>query len=202
MQFVLHYRGRLRANGGPSEKQQLRLHFHQQLNSLWGTPPLSEVQLDATNPNPPDPDRGKENENLARLARMNQFPSLVQQVADQSFVPLVCQALAGVAHLDIALLRPEVPGNIVTQGGDIDNRIKTLLDALKIPDINQVKALGSEAAPPNPTFCVLEDDNLVTKLSVSTKRFLEPRVDPSEVVLLIEVTTQRTRQTMHNHVIA
>jgi hypothetical protein len=45
----------------------------------------------------------------------------------------------------ITLLRPEAPGNIVTQGGDIDNRLKTLLDALKVP--NLPNALPTGAVP-------------------------------------------------------
>jgi hypothetical protein len=35
--------------------------------------------------------------------------------------------------LKITLLRPEEPGAIILQSGDIDNRLKTLFDALSVP---------------------------------------------------------------------
>ena len=46
------------------------------------------------------------------------------------FVPLVTREMDVVAELSIIMLRPEIPGQLVTQGGDIDNRLKTLFDAL------------------------------------------------------------------------
>jgi hypothetical protein len=41
-----------------------------------------------------------------------------------------------VAEIGLTFLCPEPAGQIVAQGGDIDNRIKTLLDSLKIADAN------------------------------------------------------------------
>ena len=40
---------------------------------------------------------------------------------------------SGLMGYEIFMLRPEVPGAIITQGGDIDNRLKTLFDALRMP---------------------------------------------------------------------
>jgi hypothetical protein len=39
-----------------------------------------------------------------------------------------------IAELEITLLRPGLPAGIVVRGGDIDNRLKTPLDALKMPE--------------------------------------------------------------------
>jgi hypothetical protein len=72
----------------------------------------------------------------------------------------------------------------VYQGGDLDNRIKTLLDALKVPDQGQV----CEQSEPN-MHVLLEDDSLVTGLSVETRRLLNrPDKSENEVRLIIEVT--------------
>jgi hypothetical protein len=46
---------------------------------------------------------------------------------------LVSSKLDLVARLRIDLLRPQEPGALVSVGDDIDNRVKTLLDALRIP---------------------------------------------------------------------
>lgn len=201
MEFVLHYRGRLLANAGAQEKHRLREHFHIQLKALWDAPPLRWVHNEAINPHPPDPGAQETSQNLAELARMLQFPSLVMNVAGNDFVPLVNERLAGVADLEVLLLRPEASGRIVTQGGDIDNRIKTLLDALKVPDQNQASA-GITGNIEQPFYCLLEDDNLITRLSVRADRLLESTSGPNEVVALIRVCTGRRWETKHNHVIA
>ena len=92
-----------------------------------------------------------------------------------------------IAELDITMLRPEPPGKVI-QSGDIDNRIKTLLDGLRMPKVEQELPNGEI-----PFFCLLKDDNLITRISVNTDRLLENNIDPSEVVLLIHVHTKLTR---------
>jgi hypothetical protein len=89
----------------------------------------------------------------------------------------------------VTLLRCEPPGSIVTQGGDIDNRLKTLLDSLKIPEPNALPEgiLGDELF-----FCLLEDDHLIVELSVRTKQLLEPSLNKGEVIVLIDIETIKT----------
>jgi hypothetical protein len=48
--------------------------------------------------------------------------------------PIVQSSLHMVCAIDILFLRKEAPGELILQGGDIDNRIKTLFDALRMPD--------------------------------------------------------------------
>ena len=173
MEFTLHYRGELKANRGPKDKHALRRHFHAQLGILWQQVPLKE--------------RG---DLLGRDAN-DVGSSIVRSVNGFSFAPLVCEKLHLIAELNITMLRPEPPGSIITQAGDIDNRLKTLFDALKIP--KEPTALPADAVPEEgetPFFCLLEDDNLITKVAVSTDRLLYGDVRPSEVELLVHVTTK------------
>src|SRR6266849_6098917 len=60
-------------------------------------------------------------------------------IGGKQFVPLVRQSLALACSLDILFLRREEPGSLILQGGDIDNRIKTLFDALKMPTADDMK---------------------------------------------------------------
>jgi hypothetical protein len=57
--------------------------------------------------------------------------------------------------LNILFLRRDAPGKVVSGDGDLDNRLKTLFDALRVP--NTADGLPS---PPedgfNPVFCLLE----------------------------------------------
>jgi hypothetical protein len=90
-------------------------------------------------------------------------------------------------------MRRGVPGHLLIPGGDIDNRLKTLLDALRVPH-SKDEVIGSPEAHEEPYFfCLLEDDALVTRISVTTDRFLKPlNADIShpqnEVLLVIQVT--------------
>ena len=118
MKFTLHYRGPLKASGSRRDKHTLRRHFHKQLKALYEQSPLwyhwqSQLQ---------DPDGS-----LRRVIR--------RSMGLFEFLPVVHSDWFLAAGLNITLLRPEPPGKIVTQSGDIDNRLKTLLDALKGPDL-------------------------------------------------------------------
>jgi hypothetical protein len=180
MRLILHYRGPLKSNGAPEHKHDIRQHFHKQLKKLWEQKPLSE------NPALLQPRKDREY-------------CLLRPFGAFTFVPLVSEEMNVVAELDITLLRPEPPGGLVTRGGDIDNRLKTLFDSLAVPP--QPNALPPSAVPAadeNPFFCLLEDDNLITAVAVNTLQLLEPVPDPSIVDISIKVHTAVTRQTMGN----
>jgi hypothetical protein len=73
--------------------------------------------------------------------------------------------------LDILFLRPDKPGNL--WAGDIDNRIKTLIDALAIPTANEMYSDRAAADDEKPFYVLMENDPLLTKLSVETDRLLD-----------------------------
>lgn len=174
MEFTLVYEGPLRANGSVSAKQKLRRAFHLQLRELRSQPPFNQER------NPDFLTVGLPDE-----------PQNFQNLSGFTFVPLVSTYLKAIAELDIIMLRPEPPGSIVTQSGDIDNRLKTLLDSLRVPQSErEIPTDDSPVENENPFFCLLEDDNLVTKLTVSTDRLLKPNCDPSLVSLIIHVKTK------------
>jgi hypothetical protein len=108
----------------------------------------------------------------------------------------VCSRVHLVADLDILLLRPEAPGNIVTTGGDIDNRLKTLLDALRVPSVQEIPKDLMPREDEAPFHCLLEDDSLITSVRVQTDRLLEPTKGESEVVAIIHVTTKQLKTMM------
>lgn len=170
MDFTLYYRGPLRANRGPWDKHELRRHFHLQLRNLWSQIPLCGYRQ------------------FLRSEVAEGEPSVIEQRHGFHFAPLVSSRIKFAASLDILLLRPQPPGMILSQSGDIDNRIKTLLDALKVP--HEATALPKNCSPgpdEDPFFCLLQDDSLLTGLAVRTDRLLDPVTDLSEVVLLIKV---------------
>lgn len=125
--------------------------------------------------------------------------SVTQEIKGFTFKPLVTEKLCLISELTITMLRPEPPGSIVTHGGDIDNRLKTLLDSLKMPkETGEIPKTDFPQEGEDPFCCLLEDDKLISKLSVATDQLLEPNQDPSIVHLLIHVRTKATRVTFHN----
>ena len=185
MQFRLFYRGPLRPNGDREHKHDIRRVFHSQLTELWKQPPLKDYT------EPP--------EELLAEEQKYRATDIIRPIGNFQFVPLVNKSLDLIAQIEIVLLRPEPPGLIITEGGDIDNRIKTLLDSLRMP--KSTGELPDEAKPRgNETpyfFCLLEDDLLVTSLSITTDRLLEP-VSASEVILVIHVRVKGVRVSIDN----
>jgi hypothetical protein len=98
-----------------------------------------------------------------------------------NFVPLVTGDLNLSCWLDILFLRPKKSGDVsgdVLQDkgqdrGDIDNRVKTIFDCLAIPDANQGYSDCKPQEDEKPFFCLLENDKMVSKISIETDRLLE-----------------------------
>jgi hypothetical protein len=99
-----------------------------------------------------------------------------------------------VADVQVQLLRPEPPGFVKAQSGDLDNRMKTLLDALRMPRVvDEIPANDAPGADEHPFFCLLEDDALISSFSVMTHRWLEPGLPAKEAILVVSVRTAVTR---------
>ena len=102
------------------------------------------------------------------------------------------------AQLDIVFLRPEEPGAVITKSGDIDNQLKTLFDALSIPQAGQIPKGDSPGEGEEPFHYLSEDDNLITGVNITVDRLLGPTCGPGEVLLLIRVDISSTRGTFAN----
>jgi hypothetical protein len=180
MRFRLMYRGRLRSNGSREDKHGIRTALAPQLLDLSTRDPLKGL--------------GK----CFSSEPVEHYPYARRVVDGITFVPIVYEALFLIANLDILFLRPENPGKVVTQGGDLDNRIKTLFDGLRVPKPGELPPGTSHA---DPVWCLLEDDALVTEFSVRTDRLLGPS-DDDEVLLIITVTVGASRHVIKNTGIA
>lgn len=155
MEFHLVYQGKLPAAGQSNtrsrEKHEIRKVFHKQLAQLWRTQPFllqfARGQVSDTKPHP-----------LAdRYARCG-----------YRFMPLVSEWFMVACALDILFLRRDGPGALVRSGGDIDNRLKVLFDALRMPQTCDEVGGDSPASDEDPFFCLLEDDKLISKVQVDT----------------------------------
>jgi hypothetical protein len=183
MQFRLVYEGPLLSHRDDEKLKERSLHvhsirkkFHTQLAKLWTDHP---VLANGT------------------FNKMGTIGSRIIQTYDREgflFKPLVDESNGLICALDILLLRDGKPGHTLA---DIDNRLKTIFDALRMPKGPQ--ELGADTkqgkqtpgAGENPFYVVMEDDKLITHLSVSTDTLLHPVPDTpiqDAVRLIIEVT--------------
>ena len=181
MRFTLLYRGQLRPNGGVVDKQLIRRSFHPQLKRLWSQAPLNDYG------------------HLLLPEALPNKSSLVEKVGKFQFVPLVSERIHMVAEIAITMLRPGPAGDVVHHAGDLDNRIKTLLDALRVP--REPTATPKDDEPKDgetPFFCLLGDDRLVTHLSITTDSLLDGGTNNSEVVMFLAITARPTRLTYEN----
>jgi len=212
MRFTLIYDGPLPAqtahDGRVEYKHNIRLQFHDQLKDLWHTHPtltdkhhawmLSEsyrlkgesVPYELTSGG--NPAMGP-----AHMASPAQIIE-PQNIGSGRFVSLVRDAMSMVCELEILFLRKEPKGHLINRSGDLDNRIKVLFDGLRVP--LSESELPPAAELPDPFFCLLEDDRLITRVSVTSERLLEGSIPTSNnhVRLVVNVITRATNLTWLN----
>lgn len=183
MRFTLNYDGPLPSRGNVASRVPIRETLHPQLDELWNHDPLENIRKRSL---AEKPDEG--------------HISVVKAIGSHVFAPLVCTQLCLLAELDILMLRPEAPGAIISRG-DIDNSLKTLFDALRAPNTEQ--EVGTSARPSSwasPTFTLLEDDRLISRVNVETDRLLNSP-DQDHVRLTIRVTLRPSRIIYGNQVL-
>lgn len=184
MELRLVYKGPLPAESKrdtrAAEKHAIRKQLHRQLVQYWNDHPHLRMLLSTP----------------------AQFPDLKNRVAQMArkfnrgghdFVPLVRDQEEMYCSIDILFLRRDPPGEIVSGGGDLDNRLKTFFDALRVP--SDTSGLPDPPEPDfNPIFCLLRDDIQITSVRVTTDRLLAPLEDGekrNDVLLVTHVHLYR-----------
>jgi hypothetical protein len=192
MRFHLTYEGRLYGSTNDpraKHKHEIRKVFHRQLQNLWKQTWLGSAVYGLWEKNQTIPDKTPLSEALAGLFRLGNY----------QFVPLVLKQFSLLCSVDILFLRPGIPGTIL-KSADIDARLKTLFDALRMP--NNESELGGYLTPDEdegPFYCLVEDDKLFSHVSVATDILLEPiNGDDNDARLIIDVRISPQRVTMFN----
>ncbi len=189
VEFRLIYKGPLPAEGRGGgggrneEKHDVRLVIHEQLRVLWIEHPVLRKWA-------------RVDEAEAQHARSHaDILADCFRKCDIRFLPLVNRKAGLACALDILFLRRDPPGSPIIKGGDIDNRLKVLLDGLKMPrDCSQLPAnWRPDPEQHDPLCCLMEDDDLITEIKVTSDRLLTPPAKDerrNDVELVIHVTTK------------
>lgn len=128
-------------------------------------------------------------------------PIATKHIGGIDWNPIITPNLNLLAELEIQMLHPEIVGVART---DIDNRIKTILDGLRCP---QNEHEIGENTPRNigPIYTLLDDDHLVTKLTVNTSHLLSNHMfaktdsmNGDTVFMMIDVNVRVGEGTLEN----
>lgn len=143
MEFRLHYQGIIKSGfqSNTVNKHEIRIYLHSQLKILAEEKPFKTLLTKYT-------DR--------------------KNIKGIDYIPLLAKKMEPIVSLDILLLSHHKESHLLKRTGDIDNKLKTIFDALSCPLDEQVKEYLEQAE----CYCLLEDDNLVTRVSVETDRLL------------------------------
>jgi hypothetical protein len=206
MKFTLIFDGDLPSAGNkpqPMAASLIRNIFHDQLADLWDSHVLlrqlrhearvcdkkmGDLTLDIRAPKLPD------YLDQPPPLRSNQIdlcaPIPVPNVG--GFVPLVRHSLYLACTVDVLFLRHEEPFALMMLGGDLDGRLKTLFDALKMPHPKD-RYVGHTLTD-DPLYVVLEDDALITDFSIKSGRLLGRAAKKKhEVRLTVDITIKVLR---------
>jgi hypothetical protein len=165
VEFRLLDQGPLRSNGGVEDKLLIRRQFHPQLRRLWAEHPVLNGECECIGAQ----SMAQSREEAIRIG--------IKHFADATlngftFLPLAKERFFLRCSLDVLFLRREKPSKVFMQG-DIDNRLKTLFDAVKMPRCGQ--EIGREVPAPDedPFYVLLQDDAMIADVSVTIDRLLE-----------------------------
>jgi hypothetical protein len=179
LKFTLYYRGPIGSNK-LEHKHAIRRVFHEQLKELWeqhrGLAFLS------------DPSHRHRHKKEPQISSNNLYGSAY------NWLYLIGEAHGISCSLDITFLRRGSPGRIIRHGGDLDNKLKTLIDALKVPTHMEEHPKTPAKDDENPYFCVMQDDQYIDSIKIKSGRLLAPSASspedrPDDVIVLIEVAT-------------
>lgn len=193
MEFCLHYYGELKSHDTAAGKHLIRQTLHPQIQSLCRSPPFSYYFSDDRNgernrtrkPKTGDPEE-------VTVDDMLYLEPMYVELGSKRYWFLISEDLATVADLRITILLPHETGHIVHNGGDIDNRIKTLFDALRVPSApSEIPSSDSFDYTNGGMYCLLRDDKLINRVAIQSYQDHDPK-DPDSVKCLIEVETKIT----------
>lgn len=194
VEIRLEYKGYIPADKPANDhrsdlKQQIRLAFSDQLSRKWrDSPQLREHERIA----PPHEDLGPALPEGYRWDDGRHRPEdkslafFQVQMCGFTWVPLVTWHNYLRCELDITFHGEG--HSTVTREGDIDNRIKTLFDALRMP-LRDTEVPGHMQGKGERAYCLLEDDSLMRKFCAEA---VPSPFSPPEhrVQIIARVTTQ------------
>ena len=184
MKFKLLYFGEILIN--PKKRSQhisdIRMQFHPQLKKLLEHQPW-------------------DNMTKYMMPGATKSPITTRHVGGIDWNPIITPNLKLLAEIDIQMMHPEIVG---LPHSDIDNRVKTILDGLRCPQ-NEHEIGENTPHDIGPIYTLLDDDHLITKLSVNTSHLLSTEMfNPTHshtldtIFMMLDVNVRVAEGTLEN----
>ncbi|MCM1294453.1 MAG: hypothetical protein NC311_02735 [Muribaculaceae bacterium] len=184
MKFKLLYFGEILIN--PKKRAQhiadIRMQFHPQLKKLIEHQPWTNLTQ-------------------YMMPGATKSPITTRHVGGIDWNPIITPNLKLLAELDVLILHPEIVG---MARSDIDNRMKTLFDGLRCPQ-NEHEIGANTPRDAGPIYTLLDDDHLITKLTVNTSHMLSSDLfnpdiirTPDTLFMMIDVNVRVAEGTLEN----
>jgi hypothetical protein len=186
VEFKLLYEGELPSSGNnphATDKHRIRRAFHPQLRRLWEVNPnlrmLAERAWVESNERVA---MGQIEVDKLEQSRADLFDLGIKHIgrtwhrAGYDLVPLVVPEHLLRCSIEILLLRPEdwISENrkLLSDRGDLDGQVKTIVDALRMPDKPDETGNAQPDEDEHPLFCLLKDDGLVSEIKITADQLL------------------------------
>lgn len=193
LEFRLLYQGELPPSGNkgrPTEKHAIRRVFHPQLRRLWSVKPnLKYWAFQWFQKAPREAAQALNVKNLtqeeignARFRLGIETMGKFYAKAGYELAPLVVPEFAAQCSIDILVLRPG-ERIVFDEQGDLDGQVRTIIDALRMPDNPSETGGAQPDDDERPLFCLLQNDKLVSEIKVTSDELLqlpEQAFNPSE----------------------
>jgi hypothetical protein len=184
MELTLRFRGELpaatKSNARVLDKHRIRKDLHNQLAVFWAQHrSLVDINKDLKGLQITKRARGVFDVDRPIIGMKNFFWRY--PLCGYDFIPLVTHVHELHCHLDIRVYRRLDQRGILFEGGDLDNRLKTFFDALRVPA--EPSQIPEELDTPEMEFhtkewphmfCLLDDDKAIKKLSIQSLKMLTP----------------------------
>lgn len=183
MKFRLVFNGMVPSTGNkskPSDVARIRRDFDKQLKQLWSTHPALSVLHENAFKELPSLNLIMDPTLVTRRKKWERDPSgwepLIPEeiVGSKRYLPLVRKTLHLSSELGILFMCQDDPRELITQGGDLDGRLKTVLDALRIPSLQEQDKTEEKYLPDEVGYVLLESDTLITRIDIEKDRLLLP----------------------------
>lgn len=152
VEFRLTFDGCLMSTGNgskPRHVHEVRRQFHPQLKRFWQVNRfLQECRTDY----------------------LSFVPAAV--IGEFEFQPLIGEKSQLLVGIEVLFLRAGIQGAVVNNG-DLDGRLKTLFDALAVPQHSQQLGSESPTEDERPFYCLAQDDRLFTHVDIETDELLQ-----------------------------
>lgn len=184
MRFKLLYFGEILIN--PKKRAQhisdIRMQFHPQLKKLLDYRPWNNMTQ-------------------YMMPNATKSPITTRHIGGIDWNPIITPNLKLLAEIDIQMLHPEVVG---MARSDIDNRVKTILDGLRCPQ-NEHEIGANTPRDIGPIYTLLDDDHLITRLSVNTSHLLDTAIfesdiarTPDTIFMMLDINLRVAEGTLEN----